>query len=157
MDLKPLINHLESLARNKPNANARAQVRQALYSKWDGVRVAATKTLCVWGDPKSLTQAKAALAELASKQARWANAGAMAQTLAPHLRAEDTEWVIEVLGKSSHVDNVLGMRVLADNVPTGKLLKGLAAAVDAATTASRRAAVLQVIKYAQNRHAQRET
>jgi hypothetical protein len=156
VDLKPLTDHLSALARSRPNDEARAQVAQALLSKWDGVRVAATKALCAWGDEASVSQAKNAVAQLSSKEARWAKAGAMAEAIAPHLRASDAEWVAATLAHVTHIENVVSLRVLTDSAVRAQVLPHLQLAVQAESNDRRRKALSQVLKYAQNRHAQRE-
>jgi hypothetical protein len=156
VDLEPLTDHLAALARSRPNAESRAQVEQALFSKWDGVRVAATKVLCAWGDDASVSQAKEAVAKLSSKEARWANAGAMAEAIAPHLRASDAEWVVATLSRVAHVENVVSLRVLTDGVVRAQVLPVLQRAVQSESNDRRRRVLSQVLEYAHNRHAQRE-
>lgn len=156
MDLKPLTDHLAGLARSRPNADAQAQVAQALLSKWEGVRVAGVRVLCSWGDEESLSLAKEAVARLSSKEARWASDGAMAEAIAPHLRTADAEWVVGTLARTAHVESVVSLRALTDGVVRVQVLPALKAAVLAEPNERRRKVLSQVLQYAQNRHAQRE-
>jgi len=153
MDLKPLVNHLESLARSRANAQARAQVNEALSSKWASIRVQGVKVLCAWGDRKSIESALAAIDNLAAKESRWASVGAMAQTIAPHLRSADAPWIVSVLSRRAHIDNVVALRVLTDIPDRSELLGQLEQAAQQEANERRRTALSHVYQYAKNRNA----
>jgi hypothetical protein len=153
MDLRPLVTHLESVARSRPNAQARVQVVEALSSKWDSIQVLAVKALCTWGDQESIDSAKAAIVRLAAKDSRWASAGAMGLAIAPHLRSSDAPWIIDTLSRRAHPDNIPSLRVLTDTPARSELLAMLHQAVQQEANQRRRTALAQVFQYAKNRHA----
>ena len=123
----------------------RAALELALDSKWDGVRVTAAKALCRWGDEESIVAVKAAMAVLARKPLRWANVGALASALAPHLGPQDAGWAVQLLSEDAHVDNVLCLRPLFDHLREADVMPLLKKALTSATT-ERRAVALSFMQ-----------
>ena len=67
--------HLDSLARSRPNRNARAEVEAALYSKWEGLQVHAGRALAAWGDRESVDALRDWLRISLEKPAGWSVTG----------------------------------------------------------------------------------
>lgn len=150
MTFKPLTDRLEALARSKPNADARAFALEALSSKWEGVRVAAVTTLCAWGDQASVQQAKEAVSALAAREAGWSAVGAMSEALAPHLRSQDEQWLLHLIGRSAHPSTLHSLRSLVEQLNTPAFREALASLVAHTATDARKLALLRVAKYAGN-------
>jgi hypothetical protein len=111
-DLKSLCTHLEALGQRKPNPEAREQLRQALESKWDGVRTIAAKSLCTWADEQSIVSVREALEELAAKPARYAAVAAMAREMRSTLKPADLQWAANLFLKEAHADNRFALQSL---------------------------------------------
>jgi len=155
-DLKSLNTHLEALGRSKPNRDAREKLTQGLMSKWDGVCVTSAKALCNWGDAESIAAVREALVFLAGKPARWAAVGALSEAVAPKLKAADVQWVVQLLVKDSHVDNVPSLRPLLDALPSQDFLTQLRRAQTGAESPQRRTWLQFMEKYSTNRSQQSE-
>jgi len=152
-DLKALNTVLEGLGNSKPNAESRRKLEQGLLSKWDGVCVTAAKALCRWGDPESVAAVRDTLVNRSAKQLRWAAAGAMASAIAPKLGSNDIPWVVQLLVKDAHVDNVAALRPLLDGLEPQPFIEHLRAARSNSESNQRHTWLNFMEKYASNRSA----
>ena len=98
---------------------------EALSSKWDGVRVTAARVLLGWGDEASVEAVRQLLPQLASKPVRWAATGAVAQSLAGHLRPGDLDWALEVFHQA-RARNRFALVSLFEALPAKTVLLRLA-------------------------------
>jgi hypothetical protein len=96
IDLNAVCSRLDELGRRRPDEKSRAEVEDALSSKWQGVQVVAARALATWGDERSLSLVRGLLERLSQKKAAWAAAGALANALAPKLKPEDLDWVFKL-------------------------------------------------------------
>jgi hypothetical protein len=100
VDLQAACKRIAELGNSKPTEAARKEVESAPQSKWEGVQVTAARTLSAWGDRNSLDLIRELLAQLSRKPAHWASAGALANSLAPHLGESDIQWVIDTCSRA---------------------------------------------------------
>jgi len=94
--LRGLCEQLRRIGTRPPSVTGRAQLEEALSSKWDGVRVEAAKALSHWGDPTSVDALKCCLVDIACKLNRESAAHAIAMALYPHLRPSDLDWAVDL-------------------------------------------------------------
>ena len=152
-DLKALNTVLEGLGNSKPNAESRRKLEQGLLSKWDGVCVTAAKALCRWGDTESIASVRETLVSRSGKPLRWAAAGALANAIAPKLGTNDIPWVVQLLAKDAHVDNVPALRPLLDGLPPEQFIEHLRAIRSDNESNQRQTWLNFMEKYAFNRSA----
>lgn len=105
VDLNAVCSRLDELGRRRPNGKSRAEVEEALSSKWEGVQVSAARTLAAWGDERSLSLVRGLLERLSRRKAAWAAAGALANALAPRLKPTDLDWVFKLFLRMARRDN----------------------------------------------------
>lgn len=105
IDLNAVCSRLDELGRRRPDEKTRAEVEDALASKWQGVQVSAARALASWGDERSLALVRGLLETLSRKKAAWAAAGALANALAPKLEPEDLDWVFRLFLGIARRDN----------------------------------------------------
>jgi hypothetical protein len=104
IDLHALCSRLTKLGGRKPDDASRAEVEEALHSKWEGVQVTAARALAMWGDARSLYLVQQLLVEVSQKPARWAAAGALVRALAPHLTSADLPWIVDLFVRVARRD-----------------------------------------------------
>lgn len=85
--------------------DARAQLEAALHSKWDGLRVTATKALCQWGDAAALEAAKGALQRELARERYAPACWAMGRALERHLKEADFAWTLDLYLNHAHRNN----------------------------------------------------
>lgn len=105
IDLNAVCSRLDELGRRRPDEKSRAEVEDALSSKWEGVQVSAARALAAWGDERSLSLVRGLLERLSQKKAAWAAAGALANALAPKLKPTDLDWVFKLFLRMARRDN----------------------------------------------------
>ena len=115
--LSTWIRRIDKVGRRPPSAALRAELYEALDSKWEGVAVHAARALCRWGDRASVARVRHALATLAERPGRDGPVSAIAEALIPCLSEDDLDWIIEVLFIRAHRDNRWSLRVLLSSVP----------------------------------------
>jgi hypothetical protein len=125
-DLADLCRHLTALGNGRPTSDARAELESGLGSKWDGVVVAAAKSLGAWGDATSIAAVRDVLAEKAKLSAGWSTAAALTQAIARHMRATDLNWIIPLCLKNSNLHYRQTLFLLLAFTPKGETLRALA-------------------------------
>jgi hypothetical protein len=125
-DLAELCRHLDSLGAAQPTGEARTELESSLRSKWDGVVVAAAKSLGAWGDAKSIAAVRDVLAEKAKLSARWTTAGALTQAIARHMRSADLKWIVPLCLKESNPHYRRTLFLLLAFTPKDETLRELA-------------------------------
>ena len=102
-DTSALSSRLHALADGPRTEAARAELLEALHSRFDGLRVLAARALCAWGDAAAIAAVKDAAWGLAGLPNRWGATSAVCQALAPHLTSEaDLDWVFALYGGQAH-------------------------------------------------------
>ncbi len=95
-DLHERCAHLDSLARSRPNRNARAEVEAALHSKWEGLQVHAGRALAAWGDRESVDALRNWLCTSLGKPAGWSVTGEAVACLQRCCIADDASWILYI-------------------------------------------------------------
>lgn len=125
-DLKKYCEHLNLLAKRKPNDKYRKEVLEASKSKWEGVQVKAAQVFSEWGDKESLEIIKSLLIEKATTSGRFSATSAIAKLLYTRVTENDIDWVIDLYLKKSHPLNrfvLLGLVSFLPKEITRKRLK----------------------------------
>lgn len=90
---------IRALGEQAPDAAARAEIDDALASKWWGVRIVAIATLGRWGDAQDVARLKAIVDEgvTAKRWGGWLYDGSRAahRALAECLPSSETQWALE--------------------------------------------------------------
>lgn len=115
--LSTWIRRIDKVGRRPPSAALRAELYEALDSKWEGVAVHAARALCRWGDRASVARVQSQFDQLAEKPGREGPVGAMAEALVSCLSEDDLDWIVELLFVRAHRDNRWCLRVLLSAVP----------------------------------------
>jgi len=103
--LRDHVHALRQAGEQPASEAARAQLEAALHSKWDGLRVTATKALCQWGDAAALAAAKGALARELARERYAPACWAMGRALLPHLKEADLAWALDLYLNHAHRNN----------------------------------------------------
>ena len=85
---------LQHLATVKPSAQAWAEVRQALSSKWEGLQSRACRVLAAWGGREAVNELRSFLLDANAREFGWSIRGVVVDSLARCVAAEDTDWVL---------------------------------------------------------------
>lgn len=138
--------HLDSLARSRPNRNARAEVEAALHSKWEGLQVHAGRALAAWGDRESVDALRDWLRTSLGKPSGWSVTGEAVACLQRCCTADDANWILDAYFQTSDRLARNSLLALLDVVPVPLLEArirteseaGHAAHSEAASIAARR-------------------
>ena len=95
-DLRAICGELNRIGLRPVTPKAHAKVQEALSSKWEGVQIAAAKTLSQWGDDESSQALRNLLDSVAAKPGRQSAALAIAKLLGPQLKPSDLDWVVDL-------------------------------------------------------------
>jgi hypothetical protein len=126
-DLHEWCAELHLIGKAKPDAANRLKVEEALASKWEGVRLAAAKTLGLWGDEESLNTLRALLVEFASRPSHGTATWTIARLLEPHLKSDEFDWVCDLFLNGSHRDSCGGLEDLFEKFPPESVLQRMEA------------------------------
>jgi hypothetical protein len=78
----------------KATPERRAEVEQALLSKWEGVQSVAAQTLGRWGGRESVDVLRRWLDSLNDRPAAWSLVGVAADALASCVGDDDVDWIV---------------------------------------------------------------
>jgi hypothetical protein len=87
---------LKSLIHANPNDLIRAEVENALHSKWEGIQVCAGRVLATWGDRESIETLRNWLQSLLDKKSGWAIRKQAIQLLCQCYQSEDIHWLLDL-------------------------------------------------------------
>jgi hypothetical protein len=125
--LHAICEELRQLGLRPETLAARKKLEEALSSKWDGVQVAAAKSLSRWGDPRSVHSLKELLVAVAGKPGRQSTTHGVVKSLCPHLQPSDLDWLIDVFINRSRADNRLWIGGLFEAFAPNEVRRRLAA------------------------------
>jgi HEAT repeat protein len=88
-------NRLRALARHAPSAEARAEVEQSLFSKWQGLQAVAARTLASWRDAEAVRALRDLLLRSYAREHWWAIRGVAAEALGRCVGTQYAGWVLD--------------------------------------------------------------
>ena len=87
---------LKKLSNLKPSEEYREEVRKAIATKKEGLRVLSARVLAQWGDPESKECLKSLLTYHCQRTSGSAATGAISDSLSPLLESSDLDWALEL-------------------------------------------------------------
>jgi hypothetical protein len=94
-DVAKATERVRYLGTRKATPERRAEVEEALSSKWEGVQSVAAQTLGGWGGRESVDVLRRWLDSLNDRPAAWSLVGVAADALASCVGDDDVDWVVE--------------------------------------------------------------
>jgi hypothetical protein len=154
-ELRDICEELRRLGSRGPSEAGRKKLEEALWSKWDGVRVEAAKAASQWGDVQSVDALKRALADIALKPNRGPSAFAIAMALCPHLHPSDLDWAVNLFVDGSRSSTREDLKLLFGAFPLEAVRTRLKAKLAKAHGGTLEPAIASAIDYVE-RHAAAE-
>jgi hypothetical protein len=145
--LRDLCEELRRLTTKPPSEAGRKKLDEALWSKWDGVRVEAAKVLSQWGDPESVAAMKRSLADIALRPGRGPTVYAIAMALLPHLHSSDVDWAVDLFVHGSRSSTRESLKLLFGAFPHDAVLIRLKAKLAQAHGGTLERAIAHAIDY----------
>jgi len=87
---------LKELVTLEPTVAHREEVKEAIATKREGLRVLSARVLAQWGDIESKECLKSLLTYHCQRQSGWGATGAITHSIAPLLDTSDLDWALEL-------------------------------------------------------------
>jgi hypothetical protein len=130
LDFQATAKRLAELAETSPTPEGRKEVSEVALSKWEGLQVAAARTLCTWGDEDSLRTVRELLERLSQDRQRHSSILAVGRALSRSLKLQDLDWVLALYFEKANPHNRIWLSQLLVATPREPTLKALEARID---------------------------